>query len=41
MFGFTNYDNDEFQFLKTLKVLKGTVYMCYRTLPTESINRNS
>lgn len=37
MFGFTIYENDEFKFLKTLKVLKGTVYMCYRTMPTESI----
>lgn len=41
MFGFTIYGNEEFKFLKTLKVLKGTVYMCYRTMPTESINRTS
>lgn len=38
MFGFTIYENDEFKFLKTLKVLKGTVYMCYRTMLAESIH---
>lgn len=41
MFGFTIYENDECKFLKTLKMLKGTVYMCYRTMPTESIHRTS